>query len=134
VISIDVGVGLDVANDGRDPERGDSELDDVVEVLAHALPVAALVPRERAGTHHEVVVDAAVGETIDEHLVDHLVAPIGNVGGDDRLFAFGGDVDTSGLGDEGAHEGERGEDKAGTHGKPHGYELELNHHSTPRPA
>ena len=44
------------------------------------LPVAALVARERAGVDAVVVVRVAVGEAVDEHLVDDLVAPVVDVG------------------------------------------------------
>ena len=42
VIAVEPGVGLDVLDDRRDPQRGDAERLQVVEVIDHALPVAAV--------------------------------------------------------------------------------------------
>ncbi len=73
VIRIDVGVGLDVLHDRRDPERGDTELLHVVEMLGQSAPVAALKAREVTGTNLVIVVVIAIGKAVDEDLIDYLV-------------------------------------------------------------
>ena len=79
VIAVDARIGVDVAHDGRDPQGGDAERREVVEVIDDALPVAALVARERGAIEAKVVAGIAVGEAVDENLVDHLVAPVGDM-------------------------------------------------------
>ena len=106
VVAVDVGVGVDVLDDGRDPQRRDAEGLEVVEVVLDALPVAALVLRERAGLDVEVVVHVAVGEAVDEELVDDLVAPVLHVRGEHGLLAVGGDLHAARLGREGGAAGE----------------------------
>jgi hypothetical protein len=94
VVGVDVGVGVDVLYDRRDPQRRDAELANVVEVLLEPLPITPLVARERPGLHLEVVVHIAVGETVDEHLIDDLVAPIFHIGLEARARRTGGQLDT----------------------------------------
>ena len=107
VVRVDVGVGLDVLHDGRDPQRGDAERLDVVEVIDEPLPVAALEAREVAGPHLVVVVHVAVGEAIDEHLVDDLVAPVVDVRGDGGLLSVVGHAHAADLGAAHAQEATR---------------------------
>ena len=61
---------------GRNPQRGDAERLQIIEVIDDALPVAALIEPERARHDAGVVVEIAVVEAIDEELIDDLVAPV----------------------------------------------------------
>ncbi len=90
VVGVEVGVGLDVAHHRRDPQRGHAERLQVVEVIDDALPVAALVAAERAGHDALVVVEVAVGEAIDEQLIDDLVAPVALLAGGGLPIAVDG--------------------------------------------
>ncbi len=66
------------------------ELLEVVEVVDDTLPVAALVAGERAGVIDALVVARlAVGEAVDDELIDDFVAPVVDVGrsGSRRLAA-----------------------------------------------
>ena len=140
VVGVHVGVGVDVLDDGRDPERRDPESGEVVEVVLDALPVPTLVLRESTGLDCEVVVDVPIGEAVDQHLVDDLIAPILDVGGKHRGLAGVGHRHAPETGCHPRREDQR-HHPAGTNGSllhrgtslPHGYELELNHHSTPSP-
>jgi hypothetical protein len=80
VVAVDVGVGLDVLDDRGDPQGGDAELLDVVEVLLEAGPVAAVVAGHVLAVQQVVVAVVAVGEAVDEDLIDDLVAPVAGVG------------------------------------------------------
>jgi hypothetical protein len=94
VVGVDVGIGFHVPNDGRDPQRRYAELADVVEMILEPFPVSALVARRRPLLHVKVVVHVSVGEPVDEHLVDDLVAPVVDVGLKTRPRRLGRDVDT----------------------------------------
>ncbi len=48
-------------------------------MVLDALPVAALVAPEGGAVDAQVVAGVAVGEAVDEELVDHLVAPVADV-------------------------------------------------------
>jgi hypothetical protein len=91
------GVGVDVLHDRGDPERRDAERLEVVEVVLDAEPVAPLVARERPGLDVEVVVHVAVGEAVDDDLVDDLVAPVLHVRREHGLLAVGGHLDAAEL-------------------------------------
>ena len=67
--------------DRRDPDRGHPETFDVVELVDHALKVAALPPISLAGDAVEVVRRIAILETVGHHHVDGLVPPVGRRGG-----------------------------------------------------
>ena len=106
VIGVEVGVGVEVAHHRRDPDRGDAERLQVIEVIDDALPVAALVEPERAGHDVGVVVEIAVGEAIDEQLIDDLVAPV--AGRADLVGRLPVAVDARGVG---APDGERSDER-----------------------
>jgi hypothetical protein len=76
VVAGEPGVLLGVLHHRRDPQRGHAELVEVVELVDHALPVAAVVAGRHAGRDVPVVVGIAVGEAIDHDLVDDLIAPV----------------------------------------------------------
>ncbi len=52
---------------------------EVGKLLLDAEPVAALVAAERAAVDAHVVARVAVGEAVDQELVDDLVAPVVDV-------------------------------------------------------
>ena len=70
----DEGVGL-VLVDRRDPDGGRAEVLEVVELLDHALEVAAMVGVRVVGAHVVVVLLVAVVEAIRQDEVDDLVLP-----------------------------------------------------------
>src|SRR5207249_676800 len=57
-------------------QRGDAERVQIIEVIDHALPVAAVKAAGDRRLDVEVVVGIAVREAIDHDLVDDLVAPV----------------------------------------------------------
>src|SRR5690606_22178791 len=97
-------------------------------------PVAALKACEVPGTNLVVIVHVAVGEPIDEHLVDDLGAPVADVRGEARLRTFLQYVDAAYPGRDRGREDESETEDPRRHDRPHGYEDELNHHSAPTPA
>jgi hypothetical protein len=110
VVARDPRVLLDVDDDRAHPHRRDAERLQVVDAVDHALVVAPHVPGERRRVSGDVVVvvHVAVGEPIDEQLVDDLVAPVLDVGRRDGGLRVGGRVDAAG----------EGEEQVGTHGEP----------------
>ncbi len=126
VVGVEVGVGLDVAHHGRDPNRRHPERLEVVEVVLQPAPVAALVARQVARLDAKVVVHVAVGEAVDHHLVEHLVAPVGDVGGERHRLGLG-------RGPQAAGGEQREQSESLQHGGPQGCVVELNHHSTDSP-
>ncbi len=82
VVPGEAGVAVDVLHDRGDPQGGDAQRLHVVEVVREPLPVAALVVGQRRRVDAHVVALVAVGEAVDEHLVDDLVAPVRHVGGE----------------------------------------------------
>jgi hypothetical protein len=76
VIAVEPRVVLDVLHDRRDPQRGDAEVLEVIEVVDHALPVATVKLARHRGLDAHVVVRVTIGEPVDHDLVDDLVAPV----------------------------------------------------------
>ena len=114
----------------------------VIKVVVDAFPVAALILPERTRLDVVVVVDVAVGEAIDDELIDGDLCsrqsctwvPSGLGVGAVRALRTQPTSGTSALRDA----SEITVDAPKTKLKHdvlllHGYELELNHHSTPRP-
>ena len=62
--------------DRRDPYRGHAKTLDVVELVDHALQIAALPPVGPAGNAVQIVRRVTVAEPVCHHHVDRFVAPI----------------------------------------------------------
>ena len=58
-----------------DPQRGDAQVLELVELLRQALQVAAVPAAGVAQIDARVVAGITIGEAIDEHEVQHFVAP-----------------------------------------------------------
>jgi hypothetical protein len=107
VVARVVRVAVDVLDNRRDPQRGDAEGLQVIEVLGDAQPIAALVLIERSRLDVEVVVHVPIREAVDDELVNHLVAPVLHVRGERRLLSFRRHADAPRLGRDGGTEGEQ---------------------------
>ncbi len=76
VVAREPGVLFGVLHDRRDPQRGHAERVQVIELVDHALPIAAVIAAGDRRRDVDVVVRIPVGEPVDHDLVDDLIAPI----------------------------------------------------------